>query len=274
MKKTPQDYQAHLKRLGTVLEELTKNTTSIITETEGTVSTHEIQNVLFNLVVRFHLNLQVINNSWSLFTTNSKFKYPFYLLLRSTMSDSLTMLYLIDAFNPDTLENRDPNAEFKKRYTQISHGYFQKVDSHLSEMIKQGEITAEERNLFFEEHYEEYVDHFESGNRRKIKRTISEMPVGAIYKFLQSTDFAPVAEIYRYYLLFSQYEHFGKKTEDLLLNDKFSELETILNVVDLLIISLQLNVHTMRIGKRYEQNLEAIHNLLTASFSEHFNRKT
>jgi len=239
------------------LKTLLEFTDKVINSLEGKEINHEYQRVLFRFIQRFHLNFTTIKSIWKEYLKNSKFKYPIYLLLRSLISDYLLMLYLIEElkFEEKTLDPEQ--TEFHNRYAEISSAFFEKMDKEMSKWIRDGIITAEQRNEYLKIEKEDYPNHFEKGEKNKVKKFGNLVP-GEIVKRLKKGDFNKCTGIYIFYFYFSQFEHFTIKTEAFLYNDRDEEFKMLKGAVDYLIGGLFLNIITMQLNEGLIEELEKI----------------
>ena len=244
-------------RFETFLKELLKFTKELIDSLEGKNIDYEYQRVLYKFIQRFHLNFITIKNSWKEYLNNTKFRHPFYLLLRSLVSDYILMLYLIEGLKFEKKTKKPLEIEFKARYVEISNSYFIRLEKEIEKQIRDKKLTAKQREKFLKSEREFYPDHFENGDKIKIKKIGSSDP-GTIIKKLKNGDYKKLTGIYQYYFYFSQYEHFTMKTEDLLDVRTDKEFEALINTVDYLIRGLLLNVGVMQLDGKLLDKLSKV----------------
>jgi hypothetical protein len=237
---------------------------SLITFTEGLVkdldqkpTDYEYRGVLFQFIVRFHLNFVAINNIWKEFLNNSKFKHPVYLLLRSLISDYINMVYLVDGlkFQVDTMIPDE--TEFFARYTEISNAYFARIDKLSQDLISTQVISPADRDRFLRVERDSFPEHFEGDETIRVKKGLALDP-GALIKRLKKSDFKELTGVYQYYFYFSQHDHFSKKAEELLYKDRNEEFRVLVGAVNYLVRGLLLNINIMNLSNDVSGKLEKI----------------
>lgn len=243
-------------------------TTDLLKGLEGKKIEYEYQRVLYKFIQRFHLNFVTIKNTWKEYLNNTKFRHPFYLLLRSLVSDYILMVYLIEGLKFVKQTKKPLETDFKIRYIEISNSYFTRLEKEIEKQISEKKLTSKQREKYLKEEREFYPDHFESGDKLKIKKIANSDP-GTIIKKLKNGEYKKLTTIYQYYFYFSQYEHFSTKTEDLLDNNTEKEFEILTNTVDYLIRGLLLNIGVMQLDKELMIKLSKV----IDSFEEKFRKK-
>lgn len=244
-------------RFETFLKDLLGFTSDLLSNLHGKQIEYEYQRVLFKFIQRFHLNFTTIKNTWKDYLNNSKFRHPVYLLLRSLVSDYINMLYLIEGLKFEKTNGNPIEVEFRKRYIEISNSYFTRIDREMEKLIRDKIITVKQREDFLKAEKEFYPDHFEAGNKAKIKKMDSLQP-GTIIKKLKSGRFEKLTSVYQYYFYFSQYDHFTIKTEELLENNRDIEFEIMINSINYIVRGLFLNIGTMQLEKGIIERLSKI----------------
>lgn len=244
-------------RFHVFLKDLLGFTTELLHSLHGKKIDHEYQRVLYKFIERFHLNFLTIKNTWDEYLNNSKYKHPFYLLLRSLVSDYITMVYLIDGIKFERATRMPVETEFRLRYVEISNSYFTRVEKEIDKQIAEGKLTAKQRNAFLKGEREFYPDHFESGEKIKVRK-IANLDPGTLIKKIKNGEYKQLAGIYQYYFYFSQYEHFTVKTEELFNNDRDREFKMLIGSVNYLIRGLLLNLITMKVDEAVLDKLSKV----------------
>jgi len=238
----------------TFLKEVLEFTTDLLKSLEGKHIDHEYQRVLYKFIERFHLNFQTIKNTWKEYLNNSKYKHPFYLLLRSLVSDYITMIYLIDGLKFEKKTLQPAEADFQLRYIEISNSYFTRVEKEIEKQISEGKLTPKQRDSFLKTEREFYPDHFHTGDKIKVKK-IANMDPGTLIKRIKAGHYKKLTGIYQYYFYYSQFEHFTIKTEELFHNDRDKEFKMLIGSVNYLIRGLLLNIGAMKLDKSHLDKL-------------------
>ena len=244
-------------RFETLLKELLGFTKELINSLEGKKIDYEYQRVLYKFIQRFHLNFVTINNTWKEYLNNTKFRHPFYLLLRSLVSDCILMVYLIEGLKFEKKTKEPLETEFKIRYIEISNSYFTRLEKEIEKQISEKKLTPKQREKYLKGEREFYPDHFELGEKIKVKKIGNSDP-GTIIKKLKNGGYKKLTTIYQYYFYFSQYEHFSMKTEDLLDSKTEKEFEILTNTVGYLIQGLLLNIGVMQLDKELLTKLSKV----------------
>jgi len=236
------------------LTELIGITTELLQSLHGKRIDHEYQRVFFKFLERFHLNFVAVRKIWKEFLINSKFKHPIYLLLRSLISDTITMLYLADGlkFHKSTLEPVE--TEFRNRYIRVSNSYFTRIEREIEKQIAAKKLRPKERERFLSTEREFYPDHFHEGKKVRVKK-IANLDPGSLTKHIERSEFKKLAGIYVYYFYFSQFEHFTVKTEELFSNKREGEFEMLIGATSYLIRGLLVNVAIMKVDKAMSNKL-------------------
>lgn len=263
------DLPQHIRdwiRMETELKTMVAFTRKLIDEVENKKIQYEFQRVLHNFIQRIHLNMVTISNSWREYLNNSKFKYPFYLLLRSLISDYIIMLYLIDGLRKDRRIKLN-EAGFKERYIEISNSYFSKIQRELQNLVAERKITPRRMEKILSREKEFYPEHFEQGRKVIVKR-MDDLPVGAIVKRLKKSKIKKFTGIYGQYIYFSQYAHFTVKTEDLNHNDRDEEFENFTITIDFLLLGLYMIIATIGYSKDRIAEFDKIHQEFKKKFSQ------
>ena len=239
------------------LKELVDFTTYLLKTLHGRQIDYEYQRVLFKFIERFHLNFVAIKNTWKDYLKNSKYKHPCFLLLRSLVSDYITMVYLIDGlkFEQKTLKPVEEN--FRLRYIEISNSYFTRVDKEIEKLLSERKLTVKQRDKFLQTEREFYPDHFETGDKIKVKK-IANIDPGTMIKRIKSSEYKKLAGIYQYYFFFSQFEHFTIKTEELFQRDRDTEYKMLVGSTNYLIRGLLLNIGVMRLERPLLEKLSKV----------------
>lgn len=244
-------------RMETSLKTIIQFTQKLLNDSEGKQIEYEYQRVLHNLIQRFHLNFVTIHNSWKEYSKNSKFKYPFYLLLRSLLSDFIIMLYLVDGLSFDKKNKRIDETGFKRRFIEISNSYFTKVQRELRALIADKKISAKQMKKFLDKEREFYPEQFEQGEKPVVKQ-MNDLSVGVMIKKLKGSKLKKFTSIYYHYVYFSQYEHFTVKTEDLNRNERNEEFENFTYVIGYLLVGLNMIIAKIGFDKKYIAELDKI----------------
>ncbi len=246
-------------RMGVSLRNILQFTGKLLNDTNGGIIQFEYQKVLHNFIQRLHLNFTTINNSWKWYLTNSQFKYPFYLMLRSLISDFIIMLYLLDGLKINRKARKIDETGFKTRYIEISNSYFTKINRELQNLVANKKISPKKMEKFLTNERNFYPEQFEQGQKAIVKK-MRDLPIGAIVKILNGTKMKKYMAIYSQYIYFSQYEHFTAKTEDINRNKRDEEFEVLTYVVDFLLVGLLMNISKMGFNNIYIEELEKISN--------------
>lgn len=252
----------------TSLKTILQFTEKCLKGTQGKEIEFEYQRILHNFLQRIHLNLTTIHNAWKNFIDNSKFKYPFFLLLRSLVSDFIIMLYLLDGLKLNKKQKKIDETEFKQRFIELSNSYFTKMQRELQKLVADKIISIKKMEKLLSEERTYYPEQFEQGRKIKVKKII-DLTIGEMSKRLKKTKMKKFTTIYYKYFYFSQYEHFTIKTEDLVRNKREDEFQILIETIDFLIIGLMMNIATMGcFDKEYIDELEKIH----ADFKQKFEK--
>lgn len=254
-------------RMETSLKNILQFTEKFLRDTQDKKIDFEYQRILHNFIQRFHLNLTTINSSWRSFLNNSKFKYPFFLLLRSLVSDFIIMLYLLDGLKINKRQRAIDETEFKQRFIELSNSYFSKMQRELQKLVAAKKISAKRMEKFLSNEKTYYPEQFDQGKKINVKK-IADLTVGEMVKRLQRTKMKKFTIIYFKYVYFSQYEHFTVKTEDLVRNKREDEFKIITETIDYLLIGLTMNIATIGLSKEYVDQVEKIHDDFKNKFSK------
>lgn len=249
------------------LTDLTGFTTELLSSLQGKKIEHQYQRVLFKFIERFHLNFVTVRNTWKEFLENSKYKHPFYLLLRSLVSDYITMVYLIDGLKVENGTSRILEAGFQTRYIEVSNSYFVRVEKEIEKQINDQKLTARERERFLKAEREFYPDHFEVGEKIKVRK-IASLDPGTMTKHIKLGTYRELAGIYQYYFYFSQFEHFTIKTEELFDNNRDMEFKMLTGSVNYLIRGLLLNISVMKLNQEHSDKLSEVIRSFESKFSK------
>ena len=215
---------------------------------------YDYQRVLFLLLQRLHLNYVTINKIMSKEYLNiPKFRFPIFSLLRPLLSDFIIQTYLIEAlkFESDTLTLFQD--DFMKRYREISNSYYQRLDRLLSSQIKDGTVTEEDRNAYFTRLKEENPEHFEA-DRLKVKRMRQLQPKTLVDE-IKKGGFQELAEVYEFYFILSQYDHFTEQTEELMDTDFELDFKLIFQCSNYLVSGIIMNSSMMDLEMPFKEKL-------------------
>jgi len=215
---------------------------------------HGYQRVLFLLLQRLHLNYSTIGRIMDKEYLNvSKFRFPIFSLLRPLLSDLIIQTYLVEVlkFESDTLQPFQ--EDFMKRYKEISNSYYQRLDSLLASQIKEGIVTEADRNDYFKQLKEDDPFHFEA-DKLRVKRMTQLQPKTLVDE-IKKGRFQELANVYEFYFILSQYDHFTEQTEELMDTNFELDYKLIFQCSNYLVSGIIMNNSLMDLSTPFKDTL-------------------
>ena len=254
------DVPDHIKswmKFEAFLKDLTGLTKEILEYLHGQSIDYEYKCTLYKFIERFHLNFVTIKNTWKDYLNIPKFRHPFYVLIRSLISDYIIMLYLVEGLKFEDKTEIPNEEDFHRRYSDLSKAYFLRLDREIQRLISDKKVTPKQREEFLQMEKKFYPEFFEAGNKIRVRKG-PNLDLGTIIKKLKKGNFKKLTGIYQYYFYFSQYEHFTIKTEELLENDRDGEFQIFAESVDYLVRGLLLIIFKMRLDIKFIEQLTSL----------------
>jgi hypothetical protein len=149
----------------------------------------EKERILFTLIKRNHYNLRAINILRLEFIKNHAYKTPIISIVRTLLSDFISFLYLLDAFNDEKV--------FLSKYDRLNTVSVEKLKR---------QIQSSNRNEILDNLKKEYPSHFTGAKISAIKPSVIVKETNNYNVFSNSA--------YKLYDQFSDIIHFNKTLID------------------------------------------------------------
>ena len=215
---------------------------------------HHYQRVLFLLLQRLHLNYATANKIMGQEYLNiSKFRFSIFSLLRPLLSDFIIQTYLIESLRFESTTLKPFQDDFIKRYKEISNNYYQRLDSLLASQIKEGKVTEADRNDYFQKLRKDNPEHFEA-DRAKVKKMRQLQPKTLVDE-IKKGSFRDLADVYQFYFILSQYDHFTEQTEELMDTDFELDYKLIFQCSNYLVSGIIMNNSMMDLNMPFKDKL-------------------
>jgi len=175
------------------------------------------EKILFTLLKRNHYNLRAVTILFNEYISNQAVKTSILSILRTILSDSISLIYLLDAFNDEN--------EFLPRYDRLNASSIKKMKSSLSKFSK------DDQEKYLSILKKEYPLHF-------INKTQAIMPGEIVNEVKNLKEYSN--QFYALYDNISDIKHFNK------IAIEFDALTMHRNILDGILFALRSDMLVLR----------------------------
>lgn len=196
---------------------------------------HEFQMVLGELIRRMALHVMAIDRIADDFIRDLGFKQPIFVLLRTLATDAILAMYLTDEIevkkstsDTDVSISEDDKEKFRKRYekhkwrslknAKQQFDYLKSVREHTQDDLDKVVEGWKRNNPFL------FTDNGElkpNSAYKDVAESIKDMVEG----ITNATNQTSAKDLYYFYFLFSQHEHFSEATKNLMNSEELDYID-------------------------------------------------
>ncbi|MGK7392603.1 MAG: hypothetical protein ACNS60_19775 [Candidatus Cyclobacteriaceae bacterium M2_1C_046] len=218
----------------------------------------DFQRVLYEFIKRVHVNYYTASKLFNdeLDYLNSPYmKFSVFTLIRPLLSDFLILIYLIDFLETDSGGLKLNQAEFMKRYNNLTNQALAKTEAFLQKKIGQNKIEPKEKEELFQKYSKITPEHFDE--RLKVKKfSNANLAPGNLVNEIRKGSFKALADAYDQYFVLSQYEHFTYLTEDMANNTNLSiDYKLIKQSSNYLLTGIIISINLIDASNPFNKNL-------------------
>lgn len=195
------------------LQEVIKDSSNIYIRAVEIIGTPDRFNDFENYInylflIRFGYNFKAISKLLQFLNESSYFKIPIFLILRTCVSDLLTLYYFIYISGKD-----DNDSKIKSKIYGFLVDHLYRADKELIGMLEKSEITDKEYNNYKQYLNQNFHDFFNDKGKLISREFVSFQN---IYDQLKvNPKLSWISKAYEYYKYMSKFEHVGAFTNEM-----------------------------------------------------------